>query len=118
MNLLTDLYDNFLIYHTNTFFFLSFIFLCFFLIFSFFLSIKIFLFAIKIPKQILRISRKTIRQARNPLKRKRVNIDFPVNSWIKNAVKIYVGINKKIINIKLFFEKIGKAIAREIFIEE
>ena len=118
MESLIDLYDNFLIYNTNTFFILLFIFVCFLLIFSFFLSIKIFLLAIKTPKQISIISREVIGQIRNPLKEKHANINFPINFWIRNVAKVCIESSKKIKDIELFLDKIRKAIVKEMFIEE
>ncbi len=113
MKLLISLYDNALIYHPNIFFIAAGILLFIFLTLIAFLIIKFIPFFISFCRDLI----KTLPKRKSLLKDKK-KINRLLSKRLNRVVKIYSALNKKIIQIKLFFEKIGKIIAKEIFIDE
>ncbi len=113
MKLLILFYDNSLIYHPNTFFIVVGILLFIFLTLLVFLTIKFILFFLSFYRNLIKVLSK-----RKSLLKDKKTINKLLSKRLNRGVKIYSALNKKITQIELFFEKIGKIIAKEVFIDE
>lgn len=107
MNLLINFYDNFLIYNPNVFFSVLFL---------------IVILGLILLGKIIILLYKNFVEINNRVGKRKFSLDLPSQKFFKFilllAVNLFILIDKALIYIQFYIEKIIKIIKKEIFIEE